>query len=233
MGPRIFEVANFSCAFLSEDDKIKLNQVVTYEEKKARLWALKPFKAPGVDGLHDGFFQLFWNEVSELVCKEVGTIFSTRVVLEYLNKTLIALIPKCPNPESINNYKPISLCNSIYKIVTKVIIARLRPLLSSQISPVQAAFVPRRRGLDNIIIAQELIQSINKKKGKIWYMVIKVDLEKAYDRLEWNFIHKVLQAFHFLDQLIKLIMSCISSTSISILFNGGAIETFSPTRGIR
>lgn len=87
-------MANFSCAFLSEDDKIKLNQVVTYEEKKARLWALKPFKAPGVDGLHDGFFQLFWNEVSELVCKEVGTIFSTRVVLEYLNKTLIALIPK-------------------------------------------------------------------------------------------------------------------------------------------
>ena len=63
-------------------------------------------------------------------------------------------------------------------------------------------------------------------------MAIKVDLEKAYDRLEWNFIHKVLQTFHFPDQLIKLIMSCISSTSISILFNGGAIETFSPARGI-
>lgn len=96
----------------------------------------------------------------------MGNIFSTRVVLEYLNKTLIALIPKYPNLESINNYRPISLCNSIYKIVTKVNIARLRPLLSHLISLVQAAFVPGRRGLDNIIIAQELIHSIDKKKGE-------------------------------------------------------------------
>ena len=148
-----------------------------------------------------------------------------------MNKTLIALIPKCPNPESINNYRPIGLCNSVYTIVTKVIIARFRPLFSSLISPVQAAFVLGRRGLGNIIIAQELIHSID-KKGKKWYMAIKVDLEKAYDRLKWNFIHKVLQAFHFPDHLIKLIMSCISSRSISILFNGGAIETFSPRDNI-
>lgn len=146
-------MTNFSCAFLYEDDKIELNQAVTYEEIKVGLWALEPFKALGVDELHAGFFQLFWNEVSELVCKEVGNIFSTRVVLEYSNKTLIALIPKCSNRESINNYMPISLCNSVYIIVTKVIIAWLRPLLSSLISPVQAAFVPRRKGLDNIIIA--------------------------------------------------------------------------------
>ena len=79
--PRIFEVANFSCALLYEDDKIKLNQVVTSEEIKVGLWALKPFKALGVDRLHARFFQLFWNEVSESVCKEVGNIFSTRVVL--------------------------------------------------------------------------------------------------------------------------------------------------------
>lgn len=96
----------------------------------------------------------------------------------------------------------------------------------------QVAFVLGKRGLDNVIIAQELIHSIDNKKGKTGYMAIKVDLEKTYDMLEWNFIDKVLQAFHFLEQLVKLIMSCISSTSISILLNGGALEEFYPTRGI-
>ena len=110
---------------------------------------------------------------------------------EYLNRTLITLVPKCQNPETINNYRPISLCNTIYKVVTKIIVARIRPLLSNLISPVQAAFVLGRRGLDNVLINQELIYSIDKKKGKVGYMVIKVDLEKAYDKLEWSFIHKV------------------------------------------
>lgn len=71
--------------------------------------------------------------------------------------------------------------------------------------------------MDNIVIAQELIYSMDSKKGRMGFMAIKVDLEKAYDRLEWNFIHKVLRAFHFPNQMIKLIMSCISTTSISIL----------------
>ena len=167
-----------------------------------------------------------------MVCKEVKNIFNIGVVLDYLNKTLVALIPKFQSPETISNYRPINLCNSIYKIVTKVIIAWIRPLLSNLVSPMQVAFVLGRRGLDNVIIAQELIHSIDNKKGKTGYMAIKVDLEKTYDMLEWNFIDKVLQAFHFPKQLVKFIMSCISSTSISILLNGGALEEFYPMRGI-
>lgn len=149
--PRIFEVENFSCAFLSEDDKIKLNQAATYEEIKAGLWGLKPFKAPGIDGLHAGFFQLFWNEVSRYARK--WETFLAQGGTRVFEQDSDSLIPKYPNLESINNYRPISLCNSIYKIVTKVNIARLRPFLSHLISLVQAAFVPGRRGLDNIIIA--------------------------------------------------------------------------------
>ena len=91
----------------------------------------------------------------------------------------------------------------MYKVVTKIVVGRIRPLLNKLVSPVQAAFVPGRRGLDNIIIAQEQIHSIDNKRGKEGYMAIKVDLEKAYDRLEWNFIHKVLQAYHFPSKLIQ------------------------------
>lgn len=94
-GLRTSEVAQFLCTFLSEEEKAKLIEDVTYDEIKARLWSLKAFKAPGVDGLHAGFFQIFWHEVSESICKEVGSIFSLRVMPDYLNRTLIALVPNC------------------------------------------------------------------------------------------------------------------------------------------
>ena len=226
-------MAHFSCTFLSEEEKDNLIKDVTYDEIKAGLWSLKAFKAPGVDGLHVGFFQIFWHEVNESICKEVGSIFSLGIMPECLNKTLIALVPKCQNQETINSYRLISLCNTIYKAVTKIIVAQIHPLLSNLISPIQAVFMLGRRGLDNVLIAQKLIHSIDKKNGRMGYMAIKVDLEKAYDKLEWSFIHKVLQGFHFPDQLIKVIMSCILSTSISILLNGGTLKSFNPTRGIR
>ena len=84
-----------------------------------------------------------------------------------------------------------------------------------------------------MLLAQELFYALDRKKGKEGYMAIKVDLEKAYDRLEWSFVYKVLQAFHFPPNLIKVIMSCVTSTRISILFNGGALEPFKPSRGLR
>ena len=118
-------------------------------------------------------------------------------------------------------------------MVTKIIVGRLRPLLDNVISPNQAASVPGRKGLDNFVITQELIHSLDNKKGKVGFMAIKVHLAKAYDRLEWAFIHKVLRAFHFPQMHIDLIMSCISSTNISILFNGGKLKSFKPLKGIQ
>ena len=226
-------VTEFSCCVLSEEDRCCLERVVDDEEIREALWALKPFKAPGPDGLHAIFFQHFWHDLKDSICNEVKKAFGLSVILEYLNKTLITLIPKCQYPESLANYRPISLCNSVYKIISKILVARIRPLLSNLISPIQTAFVPWRKGVDNVIIAQELIYTMDNLRGKEGYMAVKVDLEKTYDRLEWSFIHKVLQAFHFPSSIIKMIMSCVSSSTISVLVNGNALEAFSPSRGIR
>ena len=84
-----------------------------------------------------------------------------------------------------------------------------------------------------MVVAQELIHSLDKLKGKVGFMAIKVDLVKAYDRLKWSFIRNVLKAFQFPDELIKLIMSCVTFTTISILLNGGKLSSSQPTRGIR
>ena len=227
------DVSSFSCCFLEEEDRVRMDGDVTEEEVHVGLWSLKPFKAPGPDGLHAGFYQHFWMVVKNSVFNEVKGIFEKGCVPSYLNETLISLIPKCQNPETLNNYRPISLCNSVYKIVSKILVARIRLLLSSLISPVQTAFVPGRRCTDNVLIAQELFHALDKKKGRMGFMAVKLDLEKAYDRLEWCFIHKVFQAFHFPPKISKLIMSYVSSSSTSILINGGALERFEPSRGIR
>ena len=150
--------------WLNEADATAIDRPISNVEIKASLWALKPFKEPGSDGLHAGFFQRFWLLVGDSVKKEIHHIFTTKAAPEYLNKTLITLIPKSRNPETLNNYRPISLCNTVYKMVTKIIVARLRPLLPDLISPLQSAFVPGRQGMDNAIIVQELIHSMARKK---------------------------------------------------------------------
>ena len=126
-----------------------------------------------------------------------------------------------------------SLCNMVYKIVTKILVQRLRPLLPSLISPIQASFLAGKRGPDNVIIAQELIYFLKKRKGNDGYIVVKIDLEKAYDRLKWSFNRMVLNHFGFPSNSTNLIMSCISTASIAVLFNGNKLDLFQPSRRIR
>lgn len=159
--------------------------------------------------------------------------FTDRCIPDYLNKTHIVLILKIQGPKTIANYRPISLYNSVYKIIFKVIVARIRPHLDKLISPYQAAFVPGRKGVDNFIIIQELDHFIGRTRGKNGLMAIKIDLEKVYDKIEWSFICEMLLSLNFLGKLIELIMSCISSVSSTLLFNGGCLESFRPSRGIR
>jgi hypothetical protein len=180
---------------ISDQEALSLIAHVDANDVKMSLWSLKAFKAPGPDGLHPRFFQKCLPTIGDSVVKEVKQIFSIGRMPEYLNRTLISLIPKCLGPETLSQFRPISLCNTVYKIVTKIIVSRLRPIMGNLVSPFQAAFVPGKRGLDNVVIAQELIHSIHRKNGRMGQLILKLDLEKAYDRLEWDFIREVLTFF--------------------------------------
>ena len=171
--------------------------------------------------------------IGESVKSEVKRIFANQKIPDYLNQTLIALIPKQSGPKTVSQYRPISLCKTVYKMVSKIIVQRIRPLLPGLISPMQATFLEGRKGSDNVIITQELIYSLRKRRGKDGYMVVMIDLEKAYDRLEWSFIRMVFVHFGIPKNIIKLIQSCMSSTSTSLLFNGSKLQPFCPSRGIR
>ena len=126
------------------------------------------------------------------VKEEVKQAFLQRKIPKRLNSTSIVLIPKIQSPVSSGSYRPINLCNSVYKVITKIILGRLRPYLDKLIAPCQAAFVPGRRGVDNVIIVQEIIHSMEKTKGRGGYMALKIDLKKAYDNLKWSFIRDTL-----------------------------------------
>ena len=209
---------------LSNEERESINGDASVEEIKNALWSLKAFKAPGLDGLHAGFFHRFWLIVGNSVIDLVKKVFVERKVPEFLNWTHIVFIPKIQGPEMLGNYRPISLCNTVYKVITKIIVARLRPFLEKLISLLQAAFVLGRKGIDNAIIVQEIVHTLSKKKGKVGYMAIKVDLEKAYDKLEWSFIRGMLIRANLLADLTDLIISCVFIVSASILVNGEALD---------
>lgn len=224
---------DFAGPALNDMEVLDLERAVTVEEIKAALWGLKPWKAPGPDGLHAGFFRKCWQIVGGSLCYDITKAFENCEFPSQWNETLIVLVPKCDGPQSLNHFRPISLCNTMYKTLTKVIVNWIRPLLDKLVSPQQAAFIPGRKGSDNVIIAQELIHSMTKKKGRKGALAIKIDLEKAYDRIEWSFLHQALFFFKFPEKLIRLIMKCVATPSIQILVNGNKLPQFNSSRGLR
>ena len=163
----------------------------------------------------------------------VANIFWNPQQIEMLNETLITLIPKVELVLSLKRFHPISLCNVSYKIVTKILANRLKRCMEKLVAPTQCSFVLGRHSSDNIIITQEVVHSMRKKKGKKGKMDIQIDLEKAYDRLKWSFVRDRLQDIRVPESILELRWKCISLPSLRVLWNGEALDSFRPSHGIR
>ncbi|KAF3652708.1 hypothetical protein FXO38_15969 [Capsicum annuum] len=172
----------------------------------------------------------YWDVVGISIKDFCSNVFSTSTILPKINETFIFLIPKISNPATITQYRPISLCNTLYKIISKIIVNRMKPLLHNLIGPSQSSFLTNQRASDNAILVQEILHFFNTAKGGKAHMTAKIDLEKAFDRLEWSFIHDTLLHFNFPSKFIGFIMSCITSSSVSILLNGSVTPYFYPFR---
>ncbi|KAA3453717.1 reverse transcriptase [Gossypium australe] len=151
-----------------------------------------------------------------------------------INKTRIVLIPKIDKPKNMSHFRPISLCNVIYKIIAKVLVNRMGEMLGDCINKAQGAFIPGRLISDNVLIAYEVLHSLKmKKRGKGGNFALKLDMSKAYDRVEWDFLAGMLKSLGFHDDWMVLIMRCVTSVSYSISLNGASSGWFSPSRGLR
>lgn len=141
--------------------------------------------------------------------------------MQEVNKTYIALIPKVAKPNNMKQFRPISLCNVIYKIVAKSIANRLKEVLPYVISEEQSAFVSCRLITDNALIAYEVLHSIkNKRSGRAGKCAIKLNMSKAYDRIEWSFMEKMMNRLRLPSKLVTTILDYISFVRYSPLING-------------
>ncbi|XP_048605708.1 uncharacterized protein LOC106424118 [Brassica napus] len=185
---------------------------VTEWEVKLALFAMHPEKAPGPDGMTALFYQKFWDIVKEDLTLMVNQFLFEGTMASGLNDTNICLIPKIQKPNAMAQFRPISLCNVSYKIISKVLCQRLKKVLPGLISETQSAFVAGRQISDNIMIAQEMFHALRTKpSGRNKRMAIKTDMSKAYDRMEWSFIEAVMRKMGFSEIWIAWIMRCISS----------------------
>ena len=161
----------------------------TAEEIKDALFQMGSTKAPGLDGMNALFFQKFWHVVGESVINAVLDYFNSGVMDLAINHTHIVLIPKIKSPEKMSDFRPISLCNVIYKIISKVLANKLKQILPNIITPTQSAFVPGRLITDNVLVAYETLHTMHSwEKGKKGSLALKLGISKVYDRVEWHFL---------------------------------------------
>lgn len=150
-----------------------------------------------------------------------------------MNETLISLIPKQTSPERMGHLRTISLCNVVVKCITKVIANRLKRCIGKRIGEEQSSFVLGRQGVDDVVLVQEIVHTMRLKKGNKRLMEVKLDLERACDRIDWGFLWTMLQAIGMDEKLIKLILFCASSASLAVLWNGEKLNAFHPQCGLR
>ncbi|XP_071705361.1 uncharacterized protein [Rutidosis leptorrhynchoides] len=229
---RISDPNNLFLKKLSPIQALDMICPVTDNEVKAAIFEIGEDKAPGPDGYTSVFFKKAWEIVGPDVCKAVIDFFNNSQLLTEINHTILALIPKVETPCKVNDYRPISCCNVIYKCISKIITARIKGSLDSIVSDNQSAFIPGRRISDNILVTQEIMKNYHLDRGTP-RCAFKVDIQKAYDTVDWKFLENILLYFGFHRTMIKWIMKCVSTTSFSININGELHGYFKGKRGLR
>ena len=183
---------------LSPQGNISLTTPFKEEEFRQAIFSMHPDKSPGSDGLNPGFFQKFWPLIGSEIFEACCSWLDESSFPPNLNDTNIALIAKVDHPESMKDLRPISLCNVIYKILSKVLANRLKQILHKCISDTQAAFVPGRDILDNALTAFEVLHYMKcKTRGKEGNIALKLDVSKAFDRVKWIYLQAVIEKMGF------------------------------------
>ncbi|KAG7579838.1 Ribonuclease H domain [Arabidopsis thaliana x Arabidopsis arenosa] len=218
---------------LTREELQELNKPFSPKEIENSVRSMGKYKAPGPDGFQPVFYQHCWEVVGPSVVRFVLDFFETGALPPETNDALIVLIAKVAKPEKITQFRPISLCNVLFKTITKVMVMRLKRVMSNLIGPAQASFIPGRLSTDNIVIVQEAVHSMRRKKGRKGWMLLKLDLKKAYDRIRWDFLEDTLKAAGLPEVWVHWILQCVCGPSMNVLWNGEKTEAFKPSRGLR
>lgn len=222
-------LCRFSCSLQQQTAMLALP---TSDEITKRFFKLNPNKAPGPDGLTSGFYKASWSFIGDEVINSIHHFFYSAFLPSTTNSTILALVPKFTGASRIVDYRPITCLNTIYKVISRLLVARLKPILSDLIVPNQTAFVKGRLLLENTVLASELVHGYHRDKGKK-KVTLKVDISKAFDTLSWDFLFSCLEGLNLPPLYISWLRACICTTNFTLGYNGTVNGYFKGRRGLR
>ena len=192
------------------------------DEVKQAVWECDNFKSPGPDGITFGFIKQFWIELKDDFFRFLNEFHRKGKLTKGVNSTFIALIPKIDNPQSLNDFRPISMVGCLYKVLAKVLANRLRAVIGSVVSDSRSAFVKGKQILYGIFIANEAIDEAHRLNKEM--LLFKVDFEKAYDSVDLHYLDAIMVKMNFPTLWRKWISECVGSAMASVLVNGCPME---------
>nr|GEY77412.1 RNA-directed DNA polymerase, eukaryota, reverse transcriptase zinc-binding domain protein [Tanacetum cinerariifolium] len=201
------------------------------ENLQSAVWDCGTDKSPGPDGFTFGFYRRFWKVIEKYVVEAVTFFFCNGYFPKGGNSSFIALIPKKPDTNMVKDFRPISLIGSLYKIIAKVLANRLMPVLGNIFNEVQLAFIADRQILDGPFILNEIVQWCKSRKKQS--MIFKVDFEKAYDSVRWDFLDDILKNFGFGERWRGWISGCLRYSRGSVIVNGSPTNKFQFYKGLK
>ncbi|KAJ8029421.1 hypothetical protein HOLleu_28804 [Holothuria leucospilota] len=201
------------------------------EELFDALKSMKPDKSPGLDGLTPQFYKAFWSEWEEILMRLVHEIYNAGTLSNSMKIGMITLIPKKGDLRKLTNWRPISLLNTDYKIISKALATRLSKVISTLVSEDQSCCVPGRNIADNVILMNNIIRYLDSKKVNGY--ILKIDQYKAFDRVDHGYLFDVLQKMGFGDYFRNWIAILYNEITACIKHNGFISPNFDIHRGVR
>nr|XP_051197209.1 uncharacterized protein LOC127310588 [Lolium perenne] len=203
---------------VSPAENLALELTFTQEELDEVLLSMKTDTAPGPDGLPVSFFKRFWGTLRAPILQLLNDFVLGRVDIARLNFGVISLIPKVPGADSIRQFRPIALINVIFKFVAKAYAIRLAPLAHRIIDRSQTAFIRGRCLHEGVLALHEIAHELRAKK--LGGLLLKLDFEKAYDRVNWDFLREVLLRKGFSGMMVHRLMQLVMGGQTAINVNG-------------
>ena len=195
------------------------------------VFSLKHNRAPGPDSIPAEFFQEFWDTIKNDLFNLFQDFHAGTLNIERLNFGVVTLIPKVPNAIDIKAFRPICLLNVCYKIITKVLTSRLASCINKVINDSQYGFIKGKYIMDGVVSLHEIIHEVKRKKQS--GVIFKVDFEKAYDKVNWNFLHNMMVKKGFGDKWCDWVLKTVKGGKVAIKTNDVVGPYFSTHKGVR
>ncbi|XP_020261317.1 uncharacterized protein LOC109837465 [Asparagus officinalis] len=219
-------------SFYQQKSRILWSLQVSREEIRDAVFSMSENKAPGPDGFSMSFFKTAWGIIGDEVSVAIEDFFKNGKLLGEINSTSINLIPKVQCPKMPSDFRPIACCNCLYKFISKILTNRIKSVMGSLVNEAQSAFVKGRQITSNVLLAHELVKNYSRKHISPRVM-LNMDIKKAFDTINWDFLKEMLCGLGFPETMIGWIMACITSPKYSIALNGSLHGYFKGKRGLR